>query len=263
MGEFYIANRLSHSDMARVVPGVRRLNQKLADTLRSVALKRGVAKTQAGRRLEFYSVSQAELNELIEPATATLITLKNDLDWNPLLTVDADIMSKNLTEVNSRYTRRMDYKTAQQYNKDLQAALDASVVVIGQDHKKARTRHTNPGYKVGDFLSHSAGYRETYPAVITKITESGYQYQVYQPAFYVPWDDTVKAWAKQFKNAEAWGNAWDGNVKIPFEPNQKWFKLNPKKYNRRFTKYDQARLDNGLAVRTIKEAYYNSYWYMD
>ena len=103
MAEYYIGNRLSFNDMEQILGHpVARLNTRMSETLRSVGLRQGVAKTKNGERLEFWSVDQEEFELLTDPTAATLVALKTTLEWIPLVSIDADQMTKQIQEVNSR-----------------------------------------------------------------------------------------------------------------------------------------------------------------
>jgi hypothetical protein len=256
MAEFYIASRNDAGTIAKVAGGrVGKLNNRMADTLRSVAMKQGIKKTQLGKKLEFYSVNKEQLDRMLDPATPFMLKLADGVDFRPLLTVDGEKMTLGLQTVNTQYGNRMDSATHRKYLADLFKAVELSVFKVNEDVKPEKRKNTNPGYKVGDFIGHGEGHnsRESFPAVITKITEAGYQYQVYRPMFGVDEKDP-KTWAAEYislKGATGWGDFWTGEVKVPFLVNKPMFRLDPKVHTRRWTKW----CTKVLAVPEDKEEY--------
>ena len=149
--EIYIGTRIDWQTLNNTLNrSVSRLNQKLTKELRTVALNKGIKKTEQGKRLDLYSVSQQELD-----------TLMNESSVRPLVKVDVQKLSDSLQKVNSSYSGRMDYDTAKLYRKDLTAALTSSLDVIGEDtNERAKPTQVvgkNP-YKVGDWIDTSNQY---------------------------------------------------------------------------------------------------------
>lgn len=136
MKKYYIGNRLSFDDMGSVLgSSVYRLNNRLSETLRSIALRKGIAKTKNKKKLVFYSVEEEQFESLLKPQAATLIALKNNLQWLPLIAVDEEKMSSSLKEVNQKYGGRMNREAYKIYNNELQKALDECVVPLNNDRK--------------------------------------------------------------------------------------------------------------------------------
>lgn len=152
--EMYIGTRVDWNELNDTLNrSVSRLNQSLTKSLRTIAMNKGIKKTEQGRRLDLYSVSQEELNTL----------MKNE-KVRPLVKVDSKKLTDGLEKVNASYPRRMDYDTSKKYNKDLNEVLTSSLDVIGTDtNKRAKpTKQTwkNP-YKVGDWVDTSNQYSYT------------------------------------------------------------------------------------------------------
>jgi len=149
--EIYIGTSVDWGELnATLNRSVSRLNQKLTKTLRTVAMQKGIKKTEQGQRLDLYSVSQEELNTLMKNETV-----------RPLVKVDSQKLNEGLQKVNASYPSRMDYDTSKKYHKDLNEVLTSSLDVIGTDTNK-RTKPTkqtwkNP-YKVGDWVDTSNQY---------------------------------------------------------------------------------------------------------
>ena len=146
--EIYIGTRIDWETLNNTLNrSVSRLNQKLTKELRTVAMNKGIKKTEQGKRLDLYSVSQTELD-----------TLMSNPKVRPLVKVDSKKMGDALQKVNSSYSRSMDYDTAKLYRKDLDAALTSSLDVIGEDTneraKPTKVVGKNP-YKVGDWVDTS------------------------------------------------------------------------------------------------------------
>jgi hypothetical protein len=137
MRKYYIGNRLSFDEMSTILgTNAMRLNNRLSETLRSIALRKGIAKTKNKKKLVFYSVDEKQFELLIKPHTAIMIALKNNLQWLPLIAVDVEKMSSSLEEVNQKYVGRMNRETYKIYNTELEKALDECVVPLNNDRKK-------------------------------------------------------------------------------------------------------------------------------
>ena len=189
MTEFYIGSRLTQRETATAFgDALPKLNNKLAETLRSVAMKQGIKKTQQGNKLEFYAVSEEQLQKLTKASAQTFYALKG-VDWHPLITVDAKKMVEALKAVNAKYSRGMDFKTHQKYLKELEAAVEDSLHKISEDKKtvKKASRHPLKGntnnLTVGDIthvrLSNYARRGEL--VRITKTTEKSFWYEKIMP----------------------------------------------------------------------------------
>jgi|688.fasta_scaffold609913_1 hypothetical protein len=165
--EIYIGTRADFNTMEKLIKKpLRRLNQGLAESLRTAALSKGIKKTEQKKRLEFYSVSEIDLKQLNDKAT-------------PLVKVDKNKMVSSLTKVNGKYTQRMDYKTAEKYKKELATAMSKCIEIVGADkntRNKARTFTGKNPYKVGDWLlKHCYGGKSVIR--IWKVTPKGYYYE--------------------------------------------------------------------------------------
>lgn len=257
MADFYIGSRNGWDTITKAAGGhVSKLNGKMTDTLAKVAMKQGIKKTQLGKKLEFYGVDKEQLDRLVDPATAFMLSLGEGVEFRPLITVDGAKMTAGLNKVNNQYGRRMDYKTHQKYLADLFKAVEDSVFKINEDIKTRKKTYSNPGYKVGDFIGHSEGYnsRVSFPAVITKITDAGYQYKVYRPRFSVD-ESNPKEFGKNMTGVTGWGDQWTGEVKVPFLANKEHFYLDPKAKTKRWT-----RRDTKVWTTPEDKEVYTKYW---
>lgn len=246
---YYIANRLSHQDMAKIVPNVSRLNSGFSEVLRSLALKQGIKKTQQGAQLQFYSVDQEQFEQLTVPAMTSVIALQHDLVFHPLMAIKVADLDLALLTLNSKYPSRMDRATYTKYCNERDQLLSPLLIKLNEDSETVRDRYYNPGYQVGDLISSGTTF-----ARIDKITEAGYSYQVYQPLFRIDRGRQVEQ-AKQFVKARAWGDAFDGSITIPYKGNEKWFALAPKRYNSRWTKYC-----NQVQTIDLADVQYSNSW---
>lgn len=245
MSDFYIANRLGFNEMSKVVPKAFRLNQSMSNTLRSIAMDLGIQKSQKGKRLEFYRVTEEELKSLTAPSTATLLALKDNIEWRPLLAVDQEVMSKNIETVNAQYPRRMDNATHRKYLADLKAAVATAVVKLNEDKKLARPKKAALGdnpFKVGDLIpykwDHGAPkeFADQYSCSrVVRVTKS------YVELEYLGFKDD-KVWANtknaldMFEGVVSYGHDrqsyGDHGHFIPFKGNEGLFHwVTPKKYN--------------------------------
>lgn len=219
MSEYYIGSRLTQHETATAFgSSLPKLNNKMAETLRSVAMKQGIKKTQQGSKLEFYAVSKEQLDTLTRASTQTMMALKG-VEWRPLITVDADKMVEALNKVNARYKGGMDYKTHQKYLKELETAVEDSLHKIAEDKKVARPSKPKLGdnpYQVGDLLVNQWKYDT--PKEFKQVPRSNRRIARVSKAYvwleYVAFKDSMKVpvWANTesakevFKNVDAYGD---------------------------------------------------------
>lgn len=190
MAEFYIGSRNGWDTINTAVGGrVGKLNNKLSDTLRTIAMEQGIKKTQAGSKLEFYSVNKDQLSKLLDPNTPLILKLRDEIDFRPLLTVDGDKMVTGLRNVNSKpeYSRGMDYKTHCKYKYELRKALEDSVVKVNEDIKIAKEQGPSlvgniNNVKVGDVVMvKPSKYSRLSLARVTKLTNKSFWYEFILP----------------------------------------------------------------------------------
>ena len=259
MKQFYIGSRSSWDTMSAVAESsVAKLNARMSETIRSVAMKQGIKKTQNGKKLEFYLVSEEQFKKLTSPSTATLVALKHGKDWHPLIAVDKDIMSDAIQKVNAKYGNRMPRSEFAKYNAELQTAIESAVVKLAEDKKIARPVYTNEqNIRVGDIIREGGGWRSSCFSVVTKVTEHSYSYKVYAPTF------TAYGLSKVMSSEELarrgivinGADSQDGDIKVPFKGNESLFKLADKAKTKRFNRYEIT-VYNDNAV-------YSKYWYCD
>ena len=259
MSEFYIATRANHTAMESATgQRVGRLNQKMATTLRRGAMKLGIKQsTREGGRLEFYSVDQSGFDLLCDPKNKLFAVLKGSVNVRPLAYLKQKDMVSAINTVNAKYGRSMDRATFAKYNRELEAATDSLLTKLEEDVKVVKPKPTNPGYRVGDWISHHE-WRTSYPAQITRITDASYQYRVFVPRTRVPRQPGIDTWVKQFDGASGSGDAWDGSVNIPYQANSEFFVPVPKLVNRRWS--SMSLLSNPPGQTDVD---YTTYWHTD
>lgn len=163
MAQYYIATRASFADMhAAVGNRVSRLNQKMATTLRQAAMSLDIKqKTKDGGRLEFYAVDQSGFDTLTDSKTKTFALLKGTGTVRPLAWLDRNALHTAIDKVNAKYGGRMDYKTHQQYLRELRDTTKTLLTKLEADVPTARPQRpalaANP-FKVGDLLSYDWPY---------------------------------------------------------------------------------------------------------
>jgi hypothetical protein len=143
--KYYIGTRADWSKMNEALnQSVSRLNERLSQDLRTIALEKGIKKTEQGNKLLFYSVSSSQLSSLM-----------TNNQVRPLIKVDDEVMTKNLSKVNSSFPGRMNTNEFSEYKKQLKEAMRDCVEVIGADTneraKPTKVVGKNP-YKVGDWI---------------------------------------------------------------------------------------------------------------
>ena len=166
----YIGTRADWSLMNdEVSRSVSKLNERLSTDLRSIAMEKGIKKTEQGQKLLFYNVSQNELNILMANPSV-----------RPLIKVDAELMSKAIQSVNSNFPSRMTPDIFSKYQKQLKSSMVNCVEVIGTDTneraKPTKVVGENP-YKVGDWIDTSN--QHSYSGIgnaITKLRNEMFDY---------------------------------------------------------------------------------------
>lgn len=231
MSDLYIGNRLSAEEMSKVLnKNATRLNNSLSENLRSIALSKGIAKTQRGAKLMFYKVTKDEYENLVNETAQTFVTLKTGVFWRPLIAVDSDALTEAMKRVNANYPRRMDLKTHSKYLKELKEAMDVAVVKINEDGKTVRNKakeskgNTN-NLGVGDLtlVSESKYY---YPklARITKTSEKSFWYEFILPEGEVV--SNIDYALRYYKDVKVFDNSDYGtDFEIPYSVNQEKFQV--------------------------------------
>ena len=116
--------------------------------------KQGIKKTEQGGRLGFYAVTKDEMDKLCNAKLQMLETLKGSQPVRPLIAVDADKMTDGIDATNSRYQGGMDHATHRKYLRELEQAVEDSVVKIGEDlNTRKKTERCSHDYAVGDWIS--------------------------------------------------------------------------------------------------------------
>ena len=153
MNNIYVGTRIEHDEMNKLMgTSISRMNEGLSKNLRSSVLKKGIKKTEQRKKLLFYSVDETLYQQL----------LKKEVDI--LVKVDGDELKKRLSEVNSRYPRRMDYDTSKKYKKELESEFEKTVEVVGSDKntRKKPVRKNDYLYKntrIGKLIYETDGYK--------------------------------------------------------------------------------------------------------
>lgn len=241
MSNYYIATRATFSEMESAVGSrVGRLNQSMATTLRQAAMSLDIKqKTKDGGRLEFYSVDQAGYDMLTDTKNKIIAVLKNSPNVRPLAWLNRDELGQTIDSINAKYGRRMDYATHCKYLAELKQATGALLHKLEDDVKAERTKYTNDtGLRVGDMIPGRFTWKDAMAsgantnvysnsdtgdhsiAVITKITDAGYQYQVYVPRYH----HSVYA-RLAGKNM----NSYMGSCEISIQDNPEYFVLSKTK----------------------------------
>ena len=155
--EYYIGVRSDYSTMGKLLErNMSRLNQKMADNLRTTAMRKGIKKTEQGERLEFFSVDKQEMDNLLDADWRAMAKLATASTCRPLVKVDAEVFSNELQRVNSKpaYQGGMAYDVYNKYKADLAKAFDKCVEVVGADlnTRKAKPKVPDNPFKVGSYL---------------------------------------------------------------------------------------------------------------
>ena len=152
MKSFYVGTRIDHSEMNSLVgTSISRLNESLSKNLRSSVQKKGIKKTEQGKKLLFYNVDEEQYNQLISKGI------------NVLVKVDSDELTTKLRDVNSRYPSRMDYSTSLKYKSELEKQFIDTIEVVGKDENIRSQRKQSSDYlggntKLGKLIYNTDGY---------------------------------------------------------------------------------------------------------
>lgn len=132
--KYFIGIRLTISEM-KLVNGSDQfqLNSTMSNTLASVAMRLGIKKTQLGKPINFYLVSEDEIEYLTAETSKSMIPLRHSVEWLPLLKVDAGMMNETLKTVNEKYSHRMDRATHKKYSNELIEAMGPCVTKLNED----------------------------------------------------------------------------------------------------------------------------------
>ena len=150
--KLYVGTREPRSSFQNLLNrDIYHLNEGLSKKLRTSVMKKGIKKTEQGKKLMFFSVSGSEYQNLIE----------NKLDV--LVKVDEHSLSNKLQEINSKYPRRMDSDLSLKYKVELEKGFLDSVEVIGKD-KNTRKKPTKSNYlsgnsTLGKLIYNTDGYK--------------------------------------------------------------------------------------------------------
>ena len=167
----YVGTRLKHDEMISLVGhNLGRLNQSLSKTLRQAAMDNGIKQSVKGERLDFYSISKSEYENL-------------KVDSRMLIAIDEEKMTRMLNEINSKeaYAGGMSYEVHQQYLKELRSAMCSIVEKIGEDSElpRAKIETFTHDYNVGDWIEIKGGWGTLVGnARITKVTEKTFTYEI-------------------------------------------------------------------------------------
>jgi len=178
MKNYYIATRLTFDEMEKALGRpVLRMNQRLAGYMRMISYGMGISKTQRGRRLDFFEVTEKELKSLRSDSMASWMALK-DVDWHPVLFVDQNKLNIAIDTINKQYKNKIIHDGT--YTKNLYDAIRKTITKIRDDKELPRQykERKNPGnvnnIKVGDYMN--IGYYGKILVRVTRISDKSYWY---------------------------------------------------------------------------------------
>jgi hypothetical protein len=146
---------------------VTRLNQGLADELRSASLLLGIKKTEQGKRLDFYKVDEIELGVLMQTECRPLVKLTE------FAVIEICEKLGNVKEPNAFN----DYKKYANWKDRYKITYSKNMQVIGKDLNPPPKRSPKPvnPYKIGDLVYEYKSYSSEHKlGRVCKITESSY-----------------------------------------------------------------------------------------
>jgi hypothetical protein len=234
MKSFYVGTRIDYSEMNLLLDtSISKMNESLSKKLRSSVLKKGIKKTEQGKKLLFYNVDEEQYNQLISKGI------------NVLVKVDSDELTTKLRDVNSRYPSRMDSSTYMNYESEMEKQFMDTVEVVGKDEnfRKSTDKVTgkNP-YKVGDWIRPYGWNLNDSPVRISRVSDKSiwYQYPYLKDSDGVPLRvvsnyDYVRS---RFENVIGWGNNQEWDWTVPFKGNEESFFFGPVVGPRRISEYD-------------------------
>ena len=148
----YLGTRETRSKFQTILNrNVYNLNEGLSKNLRTSVMKKGIKKTEQGKKLMFFSVNGSEFQTLLDNGLEILVK------------VDGDSLSNKLQEINSNYPNRMNNEISQKYKCDLERGFLDSVEVIGKDKntkkKSIKSNYLNGNTKLGKLIYQTDGYK--------------------------------------------------------------------------------------------------------
>lgn len=254
MTNLYIGTRASYKDINTVLDrSVSRLNQRMSETLRTIAMKQGIKKTEQRARLEFFAVTKDEMEKLCSEKHQMLETLKGNQPLRPLIAVDADKMTAGINDTNSRYNSRMDYDTHRKYKQELEQAVEDSVVKIGEDlnTRKKAERQTHD-FAVGDWIR-VYGYYGLFSgnARITRVTKSSYWYEM--AGIYDGHCNNYDYAVRHFNNVTGWSRCQEWDFTIPYAGNEEAFTFSEPQMARA-SKHNPSKVEPGYRSKRIERS---------
>jgi hypothetical protein len=214
---YYIGCRGDWNEINRYCKrNTNRLNQGLADELRSASLILGIKKTEQGKRLDFYEVDEIELAILLQT------------DCRPLVKITSYAVNEiciklgNVKEPNGKY----DYKKYTNWKDRYKVTYSKNMQVIGKDLNPPPKRSPKPvnPYKVGDLIRYGS-YRDMKLARVSKVTESSYWVEVAHLkndiGGYISVEDRLKTLKKMYKKVKTYyRDDWSWSLEIPYSANK-------------------------------------------
>lgn len=133
----YIGVRLDWDEMEKLLNRkVPRLNGKMSENIRSIALKAGINKTLRGRQLHLYSVTDEEYAKLMSPKMRTWAGLKITSDLRPLLCVDEASLDQKIADTNRHYPRKMSREQYKIYKQHLHDSISECIQFLDNDGRR-------------------------------------------------------------------------------------------------------------------------------
>lgn len=149
----YVGTREPQSKFQNILNrDIYHLNEGLSKNLRTSVMKKGIKKTEQGKKLMFFSVYSSELQNL----------LNNGLEI--LVKVDGDYLSNKLQEINSNFPQKMSYDLSLKYKTELEKGFLDSIEVVGKDKNIRETPITDKNYlnrntPLGRLIYNTDGYK--------------------------------------------------------------------------------------------------------
>jgi hypothetical protein len=195
---------------------VTRLNQGLADELRSASLILGIKKTEQGKRLDFYKVDEIELGILMQTECRPLVKLTE------FVVIEICEKLGNVKEPNAFN----DYKKYANWKDRYKITYSKNMQVIGKDLNPPPKRSSKPvnPYKVGDLIRYGS-YRDMKLARVSKVTESSYWVEVAHlgnnVGGFISVEDRLKTLKKMYKKVKTYyRDDWSWSLEIPYSANK-------------------------------------------
>lgn len=109
MSDIYIGVYVHPNKMQKVLGRWPwRLNNDLSARLRHIGYSQKIPKSRKRQLMKFYLVTKDEFEQFTNPSSRTFYKLKHDVDIDPKLAIEKQVIKKVLDDANKNYEKELD-----------------------------------------------------------------------------------------------------------------------------------------------------------